>query len=78
MPITSQVLKLARRPQQVIEIQRKITECLFQKPNNVIHIAEISKYWHEDDIENCFQVIEHLVLEARITRLRKLLAGSLI
>jgi glucose-6-phosphate isomerase len=47
---------------QVIEIQRKILDCLSQKPNKLFTLSEISKHVAmEDDIETVFKVIEHLV-----------------
>jgi len=47
---------------QVIEIQRKILDCLSQKPNTLFTLSEIPKVvGMEDDIETVFKVIEHLV-----------------
>ena len=47
---------------QVIEIERKILDCLSKKPNTLFTLSDISKLiGMEDDMETVFKVIEHLM-----------------
>jgi glucose-6-phosphate isomerase len=47
---------------RVIEIQRKILDCLSQKPTKLFTLLEISQLiGMEEDIETVYKVIEHLV-----------------
>lgn len=63
---------------QVIEIQRKILDCLSRKTNKLFTLLEISKLiGMEEDIETVFKVIEHLVA-ARTRKISKTPDPSLL
>ena len=63
---------------QVIEIERKILDCLSQKPKKLFTLLEISKViGMEEDTETVFKVIEHLVV-SRTRNISKIPDPSLL